>query len=142
MGGMWVYKCLHEKAGRINDHSVTWWQRSKRILWLHPASRWRDVDTGARYSITGPAFSGKNHHQGLDSTASNQADGEPRTSDIRSAVCETGAGYCKAKTSGRSRLSSPCRGGDIHLCSPNTPSGPAGRAFRDGRHLDVSTFLP
>lgn len=26
MGGMWLYKCLHGEAGRINGHGVTQWQ--------------------------------------------------------------------------------------------------------------------
>lgn len=26
MGGMWLYKCLHGEAGRINGRGVTQWQ--------------------------------------------------------------------------------------------------------------------
>lgn len=29
MGGMWVYKCLHEKAGGINGHRVMRWQKKR-----------------------------------------------------------------------------------------------------------------
>lgn len=82
MGGMWVYKCLHEKAGRINDHSATRWQRSKRILWLRPASRWRDGDTQVGCSTTGTACLGENQQHGLHSEAGDQAQGEPSTSVI------------------------------------------------------------
>ena len=59
MGGMWVYKCLHGKAGSINGRGVTPWQRREWILWLYPASRWRAVNIGAGWSIMGTAFSGR-----------------------------------------------------------------------------------
>lgn len=59
MGGMWVYKCLHGKAGSISGRGVTPWQRREWILWLYPASRGRDVDIGAGWSMTGAAFSGR-----------------------------------------------------------------------------------
>lgn len=60
MGGMQVYKCLHEKAGRMNDCSVTWWQEVNEVSGCLGASRWRAIYVIAACSLPGGEFSVEN----------------------------------------------------------------------------------
>lgn len=120
--------------------AIVWCGGRKRgwILWLHPASRWRDIDAAAVCSFTGTAFSGRISTTNWILRQVTKLLEEPEVPSFEE-QCVKWENSREARTWGRRSLRWTPYGGEADICASETQHTvrAGGPNFRGQRHFRV-----